>query len=401
MIARLAKYGALILIVNTILFQCIYTMNIANYIFYSLMPVYLIFTFIYVFQYNSKYFNKEFLLLNIISLINILYFLLIDKKSEASFNFLAARFVQFSVLIFSVAFGYKYYAGKFFKHIAYIILIQIIIGLFLATDLFSRRYQGIVLNSNELGYQAVIAIAFLLLPKEKLKPLLDWIISFFLFFIVLVSGSRAAFIGAVLVYLFKYGLSVKSILVLIFGGAIIYLFSRYGLESGFSRISDTAGVSPFDDRKYQYIYAFLTFKENWLLGCGLEHYAYIDQDLVPSFIIAMQDYNHILGAHNGYLSFMVQYGIVFVSVIFGFFIFYLVKFVRYYSIYWMSITTDFKTHFFIFIYSLIVNVFENATNGINSLSSNIFWLSIIMLNIYIKNTFLAKVQTSIPERTVS
>ena len=57
-----------------------------------------------------------------------------------------------------------------------------------------------------------------------------------------------------------------------------------------------------------------------LFGHGLKNYAYIDHSLIQ-----FNDVEIDFGAHNGYLSILVQYGIVFSSIFFSIFFYYLYK----------------------------------------------------------------------------
>ena len=74
------------------------------------------------------------------------------------------------------------------------------------------------------------------------------------------------------------------------------------------------------NRKYEYIYAIDTFLQKPLFGYGLKNYAYIDFSLIQ-----FDDVQIDFGAHNGYISILVQYGFVFSSVFFYVLIYYLEK----------------------------------------------------------------------------
>ena len=74
-------------------------------------------------------------------------------------------------------------------------------------------------------------------------------------------------------------------------------------ESGATRLFSEELIS---NRILEFEYAYMTFQSKWMSGYGLANYAYINQDL-----ISVEHENLHIGAHNGYLALLVQYGLFF------------------------------------------------------------------------------------------
>ena len=83
---------------------------------------------------------------------------------------------------------------------------------------------------------------------------------------------------------------------------LIYIVLNFDVSTSINRFN---AQSLFNDRVHCNISMHMRFCKNFF-GFGLDKYAYINQDIVPS------NYNsYIISAHNAYLAIIVQYGIIF------------------------------------------------------------------------------------------
>jgi len=140
------------------------------------------------------------------------------------------------------------------------------------------------------------------------------------------------------------------------------------LETSLNRFAEQ---SMFNDRILQFEYAYLSIQEKLTTGYGLDKYAYIEKSLVPTYLKAS-----VIGAHNGYLAMLTQYGIVFGSVIL-FLIFR--KSLQAYS-YFINKNTFEIVYLFIIMYTLIASIYESLMTGINEFHTILFWFSLSMLS---------------------
>ena len=107
------------------------------------------------------------------------------------------------------------------------------------------------------------------------------------------------------------------------------------------------------------------------MGYGLDKYAYINKSLVPVFLKSK-----IIGAHNGYLALLTQYGIIFGGIII-FLIFQ--KSYQLYA-YFKDIKETERIYLFIIIYTLIAAIYESLITGINEFQTILFWFALAFLS---------------------
>jgi hypothetical protein len=369
MIKWLFKYGAAIFLFNTVLLNIVSTSNIGDMIFLSLMAIFLFFLIINPLQIKNILFHKAFLFFLIINCINLLYFLLFHSISDyEAIKYIIARGLQFSIISVSIYFNYEYYKEKFLSHVVYIIFGVIIISLFVYPNIFSGRYSGIIWNENMLAAFTITAFSILLLKNNK-RTNLDYIMLFTFIIISLSTGSRLVLVALGLVFLMKYGFSPRNIFYAVFSLVLTLIIVSYNLDTSINRF---VSQSLFDDRIFQYQYAYETIINKPMFGYGLDKYAYIDLSLVPNYVKIVT----VMGAHNGYLAFLTQYGIIFGGIV----LFIIFKKSIQLLLYFRKRESFERTFLFILIYTLVASMFETLMTGINEFNTILFWLSLSILS---------------------
>ena len=104
------------------------------------------------------------------------------------------------------------------------------------------------------------------------------------------------------------------------------------------------------------------------------NYAFIDFSLIQ-----FNDVQIDFGAHNGYLSILVQYGIIFSIIFFSVFIYFLNKIYKSKIEAFGENILQTKFLFFLISYTLVNGMFENTLIGINFFQSNLFWITLAYL----------------------
>ena len=369
MIKWLFKYGAAIFLFNTVLLNIESTYDIGSLIFLSLMGIFLFLLLINPIQIKTILFHKAFLFLLIINLINLLYFLLFHSIFDfEAIKFMFSKGMQFSIISVSIYFNYEYYKDKFLNHLVYLVFGVIVFSFLLDPFIFSGRYTGIIWNPNMLSAFTVIAFSILLLKDNK-RTNLDSFILFSFLIITLSTGSRLALIAIVLVLLMKYGFTKRNIVYAIISLLITLIIVSINLDTSINRF---VAQSLFNDRVLQYHYAYETFINKPLFGYGLDKYAYIDLSIVPNYVKSLT----VMGAHNGYLAFLTQYGILFGGAVI-FIIFK--KSIQIYSYFLKSKEFE-RIYLFIIFYTLIASLFEAFMTGINDFNTILFWFSLAFLS---------------------
>jgi len=368
MIKWLFKYGAVIFLFNTLLFSIEPVRPLGNIIFLGAMSIFALLLFINPKQIKYIIFHKAFTFFLIINALNLLYFILFHGVFETeALEYMLARSVLFSVISFSIYFHYDYYKSKFLDHFVYLTFAIVLISFVSNPYIFAGRYSGIIWNPNMFSTLVVIAFAILFL-KNKIKSNLDYVMLFSFLLMALVSGSRAVLAAVMLTYLLKYGFSVRNIL---YGAlAIVFTFaiSLINLDTSLNRFVEQ---SMFNDRVLQYEYAILSIKHKLFIGYGLDKYAYINRSLVPSFLKS-----EIIGAHNGYLAILTQYGIIF-----GGLMLYIILQQSYKVISFFRNSLEYeRVYLFIIIYTLIASLYETLLTGINEFQTMLFWFALAFLS---------------------
>ncbi len=368
MINFFCKYGAFLFIVNTILLSIKITYTLGGQIFLILMSLYFL-----IIIFNPKIiqriiFHKSFKFLIIINLINLIYFFFFHSLNDfEAIKYFLARSVQFSVISISVFIYKDFYKKIFLKYVSYIIFIVLFIGFLRHPNLFEGRYSGIIWNPNALSSFSVIALAMLFFSNHK-KKVIDYfiMISFVVFSIA--SGSRGALLGIGLMYFLAYGISYKNILYFILSLIIYFSILNFDFDTSFHRF---AAQDLLNDRILQFKYAILSIENRLFTGYGLDKYAYLDKSLVPIHLKSS-----IIGAHNGYLSLLTQYGILF-----GFILLYIIIYKSYtLFFYFKGMIFEYGFYLYIIIYTLVASIYESLIVGINEFHTILFWLSLTYLS---------------------
>ena len=367
MIKWLLKYGVVVFVFNSILLSIESTYVIGNQIFLALMGIFLFVLLINPMLIKTILFHKAFSFLLFINLLNLLYFFLFHSISDYdAIKYLMARSVEFSIISTSIFFNYEYYKNKFLDHLVYVVLGIVVFGFVIDPSLFSGRYSGLIWNPNMFSSLVILAFSIHFLKHEKLTRS-DYFILFILLISALASGSRNSLVAVILVFIFKYGFTSKNVMYGFFALVISLFILTINLETSINRFVDNT----FNDRILQFEYAYISVQEKLFTGYGLDKYAYIDKSLVP---IHLKD--KIIGAHNGYLAILAQYGIIFGSVIL--FLIFRKSLQAYF--YFKNKKSFESVYLFIILYVLIASIYESLITGINEFSTILFWFSTSILS---------------------
>ena len=107
-------------------------------------------------------------------------------------------------------------------------------------------------------------------------------------------------------------------------------------------------------------------------GWGLDKYAFIDISVVPYYLRGV-----IVGAHNGYLAILVQYGALFSVGVFYIIITKSYNLLNYFRKTRIGYTAIYS---FIIIYTLLAAIYESLMTGINEFHTVMLWFSLALLS---------------------
>ncbi len=369
MVSWLLKYGAAFFLFNTVLLSMQITFNLGYQIFLVLMVLFSFVLIIHPDNTKRILLNKSFSFMLVLNAINLVYWLLFHDLSELeALKYLLARGVQFSIISVSIFYHYEYYSDKFFTHIVNVIFVIVVLGLIVNPYIFSSRYSGIVWNPNALASFTTIGFGVLLL-KEREKTNFEFFLLVLFLLISIATGSRGVLVGITLAFIIRYGFSIKNIFYTILGIMTFLVFVNLNFDTSFNRFGEQ---SLLYDRWNQLYYAFETFLQKPFTGWGLDKYSFIDLSIVPYYLQGV-----IIGAHNGYLAILVQYGALFSAIIF-----YII-FNKSYSLlnYFRKTRIGYTAIYsFIILYTLLAAIYESLMTGINEFHTIMFWFSLALLS---------------------
>lgn len=368
MIKWFFKYGAVIFILNTILLSIEPTYTLGYQIFLAIMGVFAIILVFNPIQIKNILFHKAFTFLLIINVINLIYFLIFHSISDIeALKYLFARGVQFSIISVSIFFHFEFYRLRFPSLIINLIFAILLLGFFIDPFIFSGRYSGIIWNPNMFSSFVMVAFAFLFLSKTKKTNLQIFMLLVFILF-ALASGSRSVLVALTLAFLMKYGFSARNIVYGIVTIITYFIVINFQMDTSINRFADQ---SLLHDRMLQFQYAIQSLTNKLFIGYGLDKYAYIDKSLVPYYL-----QSKIIGAHNGYLAILTQYGLIFGGVVL------FIIFQKSYNLimFFQKSFENERIYLFILIYTLIAALYESLMTGINDFNTILFWFSLAFLS---------------------
>ena len=373
MIKWILRYGFIIYLLNTILLSIEQTFVLGYNIFLILMVCFSFSVLINFKQIKIVLLQKSFRFLFFLTLINIIYwFVFHDFNDIKSLQYLLARTMQFAIIPFAIFFNYNYFKIDFLNHLVYVILFVVIIGFIFDPFIFEGRYSGLVWNPNILASLTCLGFATLFLSPNKMTRF-DPVILLIFMLIALSTGSRSVLLAIGLAFLFKYGFSYRNILYAFISIVIYFVVLNFDVNTSINRFD---AQSLLNDRVLQYQYAYETFLQRPFFGFGLDKYAYINQEIVPSYLSG-----HIISAHNAYLAIIVQYGIFFGLTFLGI-VFY--KILEIFKNINLSDPIE-RFYFYLITYVVLASLYETLITGINEIHTILFWFSLSFLSYLIYN----------------
>ena len=272
--------------------------------------------------------------------------------------------------MFCISHNFEYYFKQTIRPLSYIILGLLLVGWFInkgeiggddyitfgfanrnaACTLGSIGFAGFLFTSKKYSFKEYLFMAFLLLT-------------------ILIGGSRNALAMCLLFIIVRYGLSGKLVfasLACIF--FIVYVLPEFGLEAvALDRLEGTlSGTVSLDREDQREAAKWMIMQRPWT-GWGYNH-----ENI--GYALALTEY----GAHNGYLTTMKNLGVPLGIMLLVTILWTSLKNLRLYKLHNMEI----NYHLAVIVSILLAANFEDFLVGVNQITTNIFFLSFVVLNIY-------------------
>lgn len=373
---KVKEYLLFVFLIENLMAQIPAFRSITNILFYVLIAIG------FVCAFDGKNWSREsrnkFGWMYILMVILIVYEFFVGAQfiSPKTLIYLIAKITTFFIIMTSLNYNFEFYESKMLFSLAAIVTIFTLYGVFFGgpVDLSDRENLGFG-NTNSTGaYGAIIAGIILFYFKSHA---LDWrglAILFIGVFAVLAAGSRAGMLMLFMLMFFRYGVSVKTVLV----GLFFLLFSmvilpQLGLETvGMDRFIGTLNGEIGSNRDSEREAGIWMIQQSpWIgWGFGAQNQGYA---------LELSE----LGSHNGYLETFKYMGIP-MGVIF--FLTIIVATIKY----WRSkvvkhIEMDF--YFAILIVLYVKSMYEGLFTGVHEFETNFFFVVLAILstrNYYLK-----------------
>lgn len=282
--------------------------------------------------------------------------------------YVIAKIATFSILLCSIAVHYDYYFQKIYTPLGYIIGILLFVGFNYVSYSGVRSYG--FFNPNA-GCSIALIGASCFLFKDKKLNLVEKFILLFCIFCVVAGHSRNTLAMLLILMMFRYKVSPKFIATaLFFMFVIIMVLPVIGFElEAVNRMIGTFDGSISIDRENQREAARWMIEQHPWDGNGFNFVNY-------GYALSLTE----LGAHNGYLTTFEQMGCLFASIWFLVLLVCLWRIRKLYSVDDLNV----KRHFALIVAVLFAAMNEDLFVGVNSFTTNLFYMSLAILSFYQK-----------------
>lgn len=293
-----------------------------------------------------------------------------DMINSQTLTYTIGKVVTFCIIMFCVSHNFEYYFKQTIRPLSYLILGLLLVGWFInkggisvdnyitfgfanrnaACTLGSFSFAGFLFTSKKYSFKEYMFMSFLLIT-------------------ILIGGSRNALAMCLLFIIIKYDLSEKLVFASLFCiFIIVYVLPEFGLEAvALDRLEGTlSGTVSLDREDQREAAKWMIMQRPWT-GWGYNH-----ENI--GYALALTEY----GAHNGYLTTLKNLGIPLGIMLLFTIIWTSLKNLKLYKLHNMEV----NYHLAVIISILLAANFEDFLVGVNQITTNIFFLSFVVLNIY-------------------
>lgn len=310
--------------------------------------------------------------------IYIVYQFSVGSKYATTENlvYLVAKITTFCVMLLSIGKNYRFYFENISKPMGYLIVFLLIIGFSkLGIDGESRAFG--FYNGNAGCAIATIGMASFLFREGKYSKV-DIICLLFCGMCVMLGSSRNSLAMMGIMVILRYGASPKLILAGIIGLlAIIFVLPEFGFEAtSVNRLMGTFDGSVSIDRDDQREAARWMIEQHPWDGNGFNFVNY-------GYALSLTE----LGAHNGYLNVFEQMGYGFGGLWLGVLVLGVLRNLRLYKVDNIYV----RKYLGIMLAILFGANQESYLSGVNQFTTNMLYVSMVVLWMYIYNKKTGKI----------
>lgn len=366
---KIVKYWAFLYLLGNIFAQYRSLGFLAQPTFYILISLGVILLLMNIGSLFEKNMFKSHLFIYVFSLTLILYQFTfgLSYVNSKSITYLIAKVVCDFMFVVSIINNKDFYERKFYSYLPMLAVCLIGIGRFIGgIDIITNRQTFGFGNSNAMCSIAALSAGCIFIQNANLRKR-HWLAIAICVYGVLMGGSRTSMVILIFGFLFKYGLRVKTLFVILLMYMSVSILDNVGLKfAGIDRLTATVKSGDYvDDRRFERKATIMMIKKNPIKGNGL----YADNTGEAKKISQ-------LGSHNGYLDILKFMGVILggFSIIILFIHVYRMM-IRFYS----SPNLYIRTHLFIIISVLAMAMYEAYIWGVNQMTTSFLFISMAFL----------------------
>lgn len=289
-----------------------------------------------------------------------------------TWTYLIAKTVMLAMTMVCIERSPKFYLTKFYPIIIYASVACIIFGFFKNPFSLDGRFTFGFGNPNALAGLASICFCYLLIVRyTSINYLFKIGILILFIFAVLCGGSRAGLAMLIIGLLYRYRLSLKTVIV----ACLVWLIFMVILPKnninfiGIERLSETLESENMEeDRELEREATLQMIESSPIEGNGI----YCEQSYEAQSISE-------LGSHNGYLDIIKWFGYPFgITLIASFIIIALI----YTKSFIFSKNFNLRAHLIVVIGTLLMSNYEGLIWGVNEINNTLFFVSFAVLGYY-------------------
>lgn len=292
-----------------------------------------------------------------------LYFFAVEFTSVPSLLYIISKSV---VLIFLSIVAYLFIKnddGRLLFAVYKFGLLLLFVSLILP-DYYSGRATGVFKNANELG--SFVVLFYLLIMNLKISKLLLITLSIVCIYLVLATQSRAALVGIMIVFVMSPHGSLKTKILSIVLVIVSFFIFGITLERFFDQ-----GLT--NTRSNEWSVATYIISEHFWLGSGLSAYGGMNVQYKWLY-----DKTGALGAHNGYLTLFMMFGVPLGSILIAFFLYPVIRYLQNIKLLFLNKSNMNLISFTGSVLLFILGFAETMFSGVNNLQANLLWFFYIL-----------------------
>ena len=300
----------------------------------------------------------------------------IQYATTENLIYLVAKIATFCVMLLSIGKNYRFYFENISKPMGYLIVFLLIIGFNKLGIKGESRAFGFY-NGNAGCAIAVIGMASFLFREGKYSKV-DIICLLFCGMCVMLGSSRNSLAMMGIMVILRFGASTKLILAGVVGLiAVIFVLPEFGFEAtSVNRLMGTFDGSVSIDRDDQREAARWMIEQHPWDGNGFNFVNY-------GYALSLTE----LGAHNGYLNMLEQMGYGFGGLWLGILTLGVVKNLKLYK----ESNIYVRKYLGIMLAILFAANQESYLSGVNQFTTNMLYVSMVVLWMYIYNKKTGKI----------